>query len=157
MKIKSLILLIAIACSTTSYGQWINNKTWDYNFGTTKAVFENKTELFTNSVSNVRKAGFLPLPNAAVSSVFIEPKGNGNSGHEAITSNGSTNVLIAKCVDEASQWHSFGTSHGSMNTVILKCIYPATTCFKSHASQPRNTLLDGVEGSLMKNCAGGAM
>ncbi|MGQ7944328.1 DUF4955 domain-containing protein [Flavobacterium sp. WC2509] len=81
----------------------------------------------------------------------------GNAGHQAINSNGSTNVLIAKCVDEASQWHSFGSSHGSMNTVIWKCSYPATTCFESHASQPRNTLLDNVEGGLMNSRAGGAI
>jgi len=81
---------------------------------------------------------------------------NGNSGHEAITSNGSTNVLIANCIDEASQWHSFGTAGTSMNTVIYKCIYPATTCFESHSSQPRNTLLDGVEGGLMNGRGGGA-
>ncbi|WP_156101311.1 DUF4955 domain-containing protein [Flavobacterium gilvum] len=81
---------------------------------------------------------------------------NGNAGHEAISAGGSTNVLIAKCVDEASQWHSFGTTGGTMNTVIWKCTYPATTCFESHSSQPRNTLLDGVEGGLMNGRAGGA-
>lgn len=87
----------------------------------------------------------------------INCKITGNGGHEAITSNGSTNVLIANCIDEASQWHSFGSSHGSMNTVIWKCVYPANTCFESHASQPRNTLLDQVEGGLMKNRGGGAI
>lgn len=81
----------------------------------------------------------------------------GNSGHMAIASNGGTNVLIAKCVDEASQWHSFGVSHCSMNTVIWKCTYPATTCFESHSSQPRNTLLDRVSGGFMRNRAGGAV
>ena len=81
----------------------------------------------------------------------------GNAGHEAITSNASTNVLIANCIDEASQWHSFGSSHGSMNTVIWNCKYPSTTCFESHASQPRNTLLDGIEGGLMTNRGGGAL
>jgi hypothetical protein len=81
----------------------------------------------------------------------------GNAGHEAITSNGSTNVLIAKCIDQASQWHSFGSSHGAMNTVLWKCVYPPTTCFESHASQPRNTLLDNVEGGLMRNRGGGAI
>ncbi len=84
-------------------------------------------------------------------------KVDGNGGHEAITSNAATNILIANCIDEASQFHSFGSSHGSMNTVILNCKYPATTCFESHSSQPRNTLLDGIEGGLMKNRGGGAI
>lgn len=81
----------------------------------------------------------------------------GNGGHEAIVSNGSTNVLMAKLVDKAAQWHSFGSSHGAMNTVIWQCSYPATTSFEAHASQPRNTLLDGVEGGLLQNRAGGAL
>lgn len=81
----------------------------------------------------------------------------GNAGHEAIVSNGSTNVLMVKLVDEASMWHSFGASHGSMNTVIWRCIYPSTTCFESHSSQPRNTLLDCVTGGLMQNRGGGAL
>lgn len=87
----------------------------------------------------------------------INCKITGNAGHNAISSNGSTNVLIAKCIDEASQWHSFGASHGSMNTVIWKCTYPSTTCFESHASQPRNTLLDEVEGGFMQTRGGGAI
>lgn len=81
----------------------------------------------------------------------------GNPGHNAISSGGGTNVLIAKCVDQASQWHSFGASNCSMNTVIWKCTYPATTCFESHSSQPRNTLLDGVTGGFMKSRGGGAI
>ncbi|MBN8838509.1 MAG: DUF4955 domain-containing protein [Sphingobacteriia bacterium] len=81
----------------------------------------------------------------------------GNGGHEAVCSNGSTNVLMANLKDEASQWHSFGSSHGAMNTVIWHCTYPATTCFESHASQPRNTLLDNVTGGLMQNRGGGAI
>ena len=82
---------------------------------------------------------------------------NGNAGHEAIVNNGSTNVLMAKVVDEASMWHSFGSSHGAMNTVILNSTYPSTTCFEAHASQPRNTLLDNVQGGLMQNRGGGAL
>jgi hypothetical protein len=81
----------------------------------------------------------------------------GNAGHEAITSNHSTNVLLANLRDEASQWHSFGTSHGAVNTVLWYCTYPSTTCFESHASQPRNTLLDNVTGGFMSGRQGGAV
>jgi hypothetical protein len=81
----------------------------------------------------------------------------GNAGHEAITSNHSTNVLLANLTDEASQWHSFGTAAGAINTVVWHCTYPATTCFESHASQPRNTLLDNVKGGFMRNHGGGAI
>lgn len=82
---------------------------------------------------------------------------DGNAGHEAISSTHSTNVLLANLKDEASQWHSFGSSHGAVNTVIWNCTYPATTCFESHASQPRNTLLDNVTGGFMPGRQGGAI
>lgn len=81
----------------------------------------------------------------------------GNGGHEAITNAGGTNVLLSRITDEASQWHSVGSSKTAMNTVLHRVNYPATTCFESHASQPRNTLLDVVTGGLMMNRGGGAL
>jgi hypothetical protein len=121
MKIKSLLLLATIAFSTTSYGQWKNNQAWDYSFGTTKAVFENKKEISTNSVSDAKKAGFLPLPNAAITSVMIGPKGTGTftlNGDETLTAkmgdvgmtrfainnpNTATQVLKFSCVLKFSE------------------------------------------------------
>ncbi|AOZ97958.1 DUF4955 domain-containing protein [Flavobacterium commune] len=141
-------------------GNWkekfVHHRSWQDDSGYTMLRI-NRT---TNSwMKNCRftdcSVAAIVLQSANIS--VLNCKIDGNSGHEAITSNGSTNVLIANCVDEASQWHSFGSSHGSMNTVILNCTYPSTTCFESHASQPRNTLLDGVEGGLMKNRGGGAL
>ncbi len=82
---------------------------------------------------------------------------NGNGGHEAITNAGGTNVLLSNITDKASQWHSVGSSKTAMNTVLHKVTYPSTTCFESHASQPRNTLLDNVTGGLMMNRGGGAI
>ena len=84
-------------------------------------------------------------------------KVTGNGGHEAISNTGGTNILLKNLVDEASMWHSFGSSHGATNTVILRCTYPSTTCFEAHASQPRNTLYDNVQGGLMQNRGGGAL
>jgi len=81
----------------------------------------------------------------------------GNGGHEAITCNGGTNVLLGKIVEEASTWHSVGVAAGSMNTVIWRVKYPSTTSFETHSSQPRNTLLDNVEGGLQYGRGGGAM
>jgi len=81
---------------------------------------------------------------------------NGNGGHHAITSVHSTNVLLANLKDEASQWHSFGVSNRAINTVIWNCTYPSTTCFESHADQPRSTLLDNVTGGFMTGRQGGA-
>ncbi|WP_026063134.1 DUF4955 domain-containing protein [Pedobacter arcticus] len=79
----------------------------------------------------------------------------GNGGHEAINNAGATNVLISNIDDQAGQWHSVGVSKTSMNTVLYNVTYPATTCFESHSSQPRNTLLDNVTGGLQTGRAGG--
>lgn len=79
----------------------------------------------------------------------------GNGGHQAINNAGATNVLISNIDDRAGQWHSVGVSKTSMNTVLHNVTYPANTCFESHASQPRNTLLDNVSGGLLANRGGG--
>ncbi|MEO6001014.1 MAG: DUF4955 domain-containing protein [Chitinophagaceae bacterium] len=82
---------------------------------------------------------------------------NKNHLHASIFNTGGTNILLKYLVDEVSMWHSFGSSHGATNTVILNCAYPSTTCFEAHASQPRNTLFDNVQGGLMQNRGGGAL
>lgn len=79
----------------------------------------------------------------------------GNGGHEAINNAGATNVLLSNIDDQAGQFHSVGVSKTSMNTVLYKCTYLNSTCFESHASQPRNTLLDNVTGGLQYFRAGG--
>ncbi len=80
----------------------------------------------------------------------------GNPGHEAISNTGGTNVLLANITDVCGEWHSVGVARTSMNTVIYKATYPSNTSFETHASQPRNTLLDCVIGGLQKNHGGGA-
>lgn len=82
---------------------------------------------------------------------------SGNAGHEAICNNGATNVFLGNITDEAGMFHSVGTNGGSMNTVVWRCKYPAVTSFESHSSQPRNTLLDCVEGGLQYNRGGGSV
>ncbi len=82
---------------------------------------------------------------------------NGNPGHEAIYNGGGTNVFFGKLVDEAGMWHSVGVNGLATNTVLYKVTYPANTCFESHSSQPRNTLLDCVTGGLSSGRAGGAL
>ena len=135
--------------------QFVHHRSWKDDSGFTMLNFSRLTNSWIKECRFTDcSVAAIVLQSANVS--VLNCKVTGNGGHEAITSNASTNVLIAKCTDEASQWHSFGSSHGSMNTVVYKCTYPATTCFESHASQPRNTLLDQVEGGLMKNRAGGA-
>lgn len=79
----------------------------------------------------------------------------GNPGHEAIFNSGATNVLLKDITDMAKMWHSVGVDKGSFNTVLHNVTYDSETSFESHASQPRNTLLDNVEGGLHTDRAGG--
>lgn len=88
---------------------------------------------------------------------FLNCSVTGNGGHESIRNEGGTNIFLGGLKDEASSFHAFGVSGPSMNTVIWRCSYPSTTSFEIHSSQPRNTLLDLVEGGLLINRGGGAL
>lgn len=79
----------------------------------------------------------------------------GNPGHSAIRSQASTRVFIGKVHDEAGQFHSTGVSKTSIGTVLWRNETASHSCFESHSSQPRATLLDACRGGLMPNHAGG--
>lgn len=80
---------------------------------------------------------------------------NGNAGHAAIRSQASSHVLIADCTDNAGQYHSFGVSKTAIGTVLWRNHTAANTCFESHCSQPRATLIDVQRGGMWPNRAGG--
>lgn len=102
------------------------------------------------NVSNA--ASFSNSANCTALNVSVE----GNLGHSAVHSSRSTNVLIANCNDIAGMHHSFGVDGNTAGTVIWRSKYAAHTCFESHASQPRVTLFDKVEGGFFQGRAGGA-
>ncbi|MGN0309845.1 MAG: DUF4955 domain-containing protein [Bacteroides sp.] len=79
----------------------------------------------------------------------------GNGGHAAIRSQASSHVLIGRCTDEPAQYHSFGVSKTAIGTVIWRNTTGSNSCFESHCSQPRATLLDACRGGFMANHAGG--
>lgn len=82
----------------------------------------------------------------------------GNFGHAAIhASSGSTGILMAKINDIAGMHHTTGVGGGSTTgTVVWRSKHAPHTCFESHASQPRCTLFDNVEGGFFAGRAGGA-
>jgi hypothetical protein len=89
MKIKSLLLVAAIAFSGTLHGQWKKSQTWSYSFGTTKGSFERKEEKVAVSISDAKKAGFVPVAtNASAAGVYIGANSNGSfqlNGDESLT------------------------------------------------------------------------
>ncbi|WP_111706825.1 DUF4955 domain-containing protein [Lutibacter citreus] len=84
---------------------------------------------------------------------------NGFIGHSSVhAAGGSTGILLANINDIAGMHHSTGVGGGSTTaTVIWRSKYPSHTCFESHASQPRCTLFDNVEGGFFSGRAGGAI
>lgn len=95
---------------------------------------------------------------------------SGNRGHSSIRSAGSSRVFIGKTVDNAhgdvtgsGQWqentgnyHAVGVSKPSMGAVLWRNTWGNDSCFESHATQPRATLIDCCRGGWMRLRMGGA-
>lgn len=112
----------------------------------------------------IRRVGFESVSEACsiinsanVSAYDIVMKGNG--GHSAVRSQASTRVLIAATSDMTSEgkgnFHGVGVSKQSMGTVLWNNRWGDKSCFESHATQPRATLIDCCSGGWHRMHAGG--
>lgn len=100
---------------------------------------------------------------------------SGNRGHSAIRSQASSRVFIGKVYDHsngkiatdsggqnlgdymegAGQYHGCGISKQSMGAVIWNVRWGDDSCFESHATQPRATLIDNCQGGFVPWREGG--
>ena len=100
---------------------------------------------------------------------------SGKRGHSSIRSQGSSRVFIGKVTDTAhgklagpngqsegtgnadntGQYHATGVSKLSMGAVLWNNVWGDDSCFESHASQPRATLIDICKGGFMRFRQGG--
>lgn len=100
---------------------------------------------------------------------------SGNRGHSAIRSQASSRVFIGKVYDHsngyiavnsggnqlgdymegAGQYHGCGVSKQSMGAVIWNVRWGDDSCFESHATQPRATLIDICQGGFVAWREGG--
>ncbi len=100
---------------------------------------------------------------------------SGKRGHSSIRSQGSSRVFIGKVTDNAygklagpngqsqgtgnadntGQYHATGVSKLSMGAVLWNNVWGDDSCFESHASQPRATLVDICKGGFMRYRQGG--
>lgn len=100
---------------------------------------------------------------------------SGNRGHSAIRSQASSRVFIGKVYDYcngyiavnsggnqlgdymegAGQYHGCGVSKQSMGAVIWNVRWGDDSCFESHATQPRATLIDICQGGFVAWREGG--
>ncbi|MFS4493431.1 DUF4955 domain-containing protein [Maribacter sp. 2308TA10-17] len=95
--------------------------------------------------------------SAATTALNIDIEGA--IGHNSLSAGGgSTGILFANINDKAGMHHTTGVSGGSTTgTVIWRSKHPSNSSFESHASQPRCTLFDNVEGGFFAGRAGGAI
>ena len=97
------------------------------------------------------------ISSANVSAYNIEM--TGNRGHSSIRSQASSRVLIAGTTDLTSggrgNFHGVGVSRQTMGTVLYMNRWGDDSCFESHATQPRATLIDCCSGGWHRGHQGG--
>lgn len=105
--------------------------------------------------------------SANLSIYDIEIKGH--RGHAALRSASSSRVFIGATYDHtdgpsvegsvptigAGQYHAVGVSKPALGTVLWRNSWGSDSCFESHATQPRATLIDCCKGGWMRSRQGG--
>ncbi len=83
----------------------------------------------------------------------------GQRGHTAVHAQNSSRVFIGNVLDASSsgkgQFHGAGVAGRAIGTVLWRNRYGSDSCFESHASQPRATLVDACDGGWIDNRQGG--
>ena len=136
--------------------------------------FGRVTNSWMRRVNFVSVSEALSVVNSANVSVY-DIDISGKRGHSAIRSQGSSRVFIGKVRDRsngkellnsggnelgaymenAGQYHACGVSKQSLGAVIWNVHWGDDSCFESHASQPRATLIDCCTGGFMQWREGG--
>lgn len=136
--------------------------------------FVRVTDSWMRRVNFISVSEALSVVNSANVSVY-DVDISGKRGHSAIRSQGSSRVFIGKVRDRsngrellnsggttlgsymenAGQYHACGVSKQSLGAVIWNVHWGDDSCFESHASQPRATLIDHCTGGFMQWREGG--
>lgn len=112
----------------------------------------------------IRRVGFISTSEACsiINSANVSAYDivmSGNRGHAAVRSQASARVLIAatedNTYDNKGNYHGVGVSQQSIGTVLWRNTWGDDSCFESHATQPRATLIDCCSGGWHKYHAGG--
>lgn len=133
---------------------FVHHKNWLHDGGYKPINFKNTVNSWLRRCRFVDVSEAMSVINCANVSVYscsIE----GNRGHAAIRSQGSSRVFLGAINDRAGQWHSVGVSKPAMGTVIWRVSMAENTSFEMHASQPRATLFDACDGGPFNKGVGG--
>lgn len=94
---------------------------------------------------------------------------DGTRGHSSIRAQQTSRAFIGKVYDHsdgnlisggtyvkgAGQYHAVGVSKPSIGTVLWRNVWGSDSCFESHATQPRATLIDCCKGGWVQFRQGG--
>ena len=97
--------------------------------------------------------GHAAVRSQASSRVFIGATDDRTSGYAMDTE--GHNVTEAFLVEKAGQYHAVGVSKQSIGAVLWRNTWGDDSCFESHATQPRATLIDCCTGSMRRWRQGG--
>lgn len=143
-------------------GDFIHHGDWDFDGGYKPLVMN---RLVNSWIRRVRfdsvSEGCSIVNSACVSAYNIEF--TGKRGHSSLRSQASSRVLIASTTDNTvganglkGNYHGVGVSKQSIGAVLWRNRIGDDSCFESHATQPRATLLDCCSGGWHKAHQGGA-
>jgi hypothetical protein len=140
-------------------GNWISNFVHHASFyddgGWSALQFANTVNAWIRNCRFTDWSRAMKVGNSAavtVSNIRLD----GNPGHNTLTFNNSSHCFAGMIDDAANHWHACGVAGKCSGNVFWKSEYSADTCFESHASQPRHTLLDNISGGWHYGRMGGA-
>ena len=136
-----------------------HHKDWNHDGGYKPLSMNRLVNSWVRRVDFVSTSEACSIVNSAnVSAYDIEM--SGNRGHAAVRSQASSRVLIAAtkdiCSDGAGNFHGVGVSKQSIGTVLYRNVWGDDSCFESHATQPRATLIDCCKGGWHRGHMGGS-
>lgn len=155
--------------------QFVHHKNSIHDGGFKPIDFVRLTNSWIRRVNFESVSEAMSITNSANCSAY-DIKIGGKRGHSAIRSQASSRIFIGKVIENSDgytlnkgegdgtlgtyqtnvgQYHACGVSKQSMGAVIWNVRWGDDSCFESHATQPRATLIDCCSGGFMHWRQGG--
>lgn len=137
---------------------FVHHGDWDYDGGYKPLSLSRVANSWVRRVcfeSTSECCSIIYSSNVSAYSILMK----GNRGHSAVRSQASSRVLIAMTADISGEgqgnFHGVGVSKQSMGTVLWRNVWGSDSCFESHSTQPRATLIDCCTGAWLRGHQGG--
>ncbi len=146
----------------TANGDFHHHGDWDFDGGYKPLVLNRVVNSWVRRVKFESVSEACSIVNSACVSAY-DIEFTGKRGHSSVRSQASSRVLIGATTDNTmstnglkGNYHGVGVSKQSIGIVLWRNRIGDDSCFESHASQPRATLLDCCTGGWHKSHQGGA-